>query len=110
MVIGAATGFKRYLRVRGVGYKFAFEPISNQVKIAVGLTHLIEHNFPLDIKIKTTRKFRMIKCVSVHLATLTNTLSFLRNQKKPDAYRGKGLRHRKEQFLLQKEVKKKKTS
>lgn len=46
MIVGAGVGFKKYLRVKGVGYKFEFEHSILTAK--VGYTHVIRKKVPSE--------------------------------------------------------------
>ncbi len=92
--ISSAVGFKSYLRVRGVGYKLTYE--KNYLTITAGLSYELKTIIHPEILIKGTRKFKMLRLKSKNLTTLTNTISFLRNLRKPDVYKGKGIRYRRE--------------
>lgn len=92
MIVGAGVGFKKYLRVRGVGYKF--EVINLRLKAKVGFTHLIQKQLPSEFFIKFSRKSKVIRFRSKSLTKLTGVLSNIRGQKKPDVYKGKGIRYK----------------
>ena len=100
---GAGLGFKKYLRVRGVGYKFALQ--KNELQVNVGFTHTIKKVLPEEFILKFSRKFKMLRFRSKSLSSLTSVLSDIRSKKKPDVYKGKGIRYRKE-ILNKKEGKK----
>lgn len=102
----ASVGFKKYLRVRGVGYKFVVT--EKNVEVFAGLSHRIMKELHDEFLIKITRKQRMIQLRSRSLQGLTNTLSTIRLLRKPNPFTGKGIRYRKEN-LIQKEGKKRKT-
>jgi large subunit ribosomal protein L6 len=91
-IIGNQVGFRRYLRVRGVGYKFGLEG-DNILTISCGLSHLIKYQLPPGMSIKFSRKFKMIRLQHNSLALLTGMMSYLRNLRKPDVYKGKGIRY-----------------
>jgi large subunit ribosomal protein L6 len=92
MIVGAGAGFKRFLRVRGVGYKFELQ--QTLLKVNVGFTHVLTKNVPSEFVVKFSRKFKVIRFRSKSLNMLTGILSALHALRKPDAYKGKGIRYK----------------
>ena len=92
MIVGAGVGFKKYLRVRGVGYKFELENLA--LKAKVGYTHTIQKTLPSEFFIRFSRKFKVIRLRSKSLTRLTSLLCSLRSFRKPDIYKGKGIRYK----------------
>lgn len=98
MIIGASTGFKRYLRIRGVGYHL--KPAEgNALTMIAGFSFDVSCPVHPSINIKATRKFAMIKAQSKYLVTTTNNLALLRRTRKADIYRGLGIYYRYEKIL-----------
>jgi len=117
-MVGADVGFKGYLRVRGVGYRFAVDEPSAAEKaanvaaaptlhVSAGLSHPLVVALNPEFKHALTRKFRMLRLRSKGLNSLTQTLAALRELRPPDVYKGKGIRYRKDN-VVKKEGKKKK--
>jgi large subunit ribosomal protein L6 len=115
-MVGADVGFKGYLRVRGVGFRFQVEsadptlPPAESVPhlhVSAGLSHPLIVELNPEFKSALTRKFRMLRLRSKGLNSLTQTLSSLRAMRPPDVYKGKGIRYRKDN-VAKKEGKKKK--
>jgi large subunit ribosomal protein L6 len=90
-IIACGVGFKKYIRVRGVGYKLEF---SNNLFIAkVGYTHNLQKIVPSDFIIKFSRKSKVARIRCKSLNRLTSFTSMFRALKKPDVYKGKGIRY-----------------
>ena len=106
-IVGVLVGFKNFLRVRGVGYKFQF--LSKKLVINVGYSHNLQIKLPLKHQFLLNKKSTFFRAKSSDLAKLSNFLSFVRNLRQPDVYKGKGIRYRKDPIKL-KEGKKKKTA
>ena len=106
-MIGSLVGFKNFLRVRGVGYRFQI--ISKKLIINVGYSHNLQIKLPLKHKFVLNKKSTFLRVKSNNLAKLSNFLAFVRNLRQPDVYKGKGIRYRKDPIRL-KEGKKKKTA
>lgn len=105
-VLRATVGLKKYLLVRGVGYKFIKK--NKYLSIQVGYSHKLNITLPSYIQTKLNRKSTKIKFLSSNLGVLTGILAKLRGLKKPDVYKGKGIRYRKDK-VIRKEGKKKKS-
>jgi ribosomal protein L6P/L9E len=106
-MIGSSVGFKNALRVRGVGYKFSLS--ATQLIIQAGYSHILRSQLPIVQSIMTNKKSTLFQLKSDNLVQLNTFLSSIRNLHKPDVYKGKGIRYRKD-FVRKKEGKKKKTS
>jgi large subunit ribosomal protein L6 len=108
--VGASVGFKKHLRLRGVGYKFSVNTsVNKKILITdVGFTHLLHKTIYNEMFFKFSRKFTVVRFKSKSLGKLTNFTSALRNLKKPDVYKGKGIRYLNENIIY-KEGKKKKS-
>jgi large subunit ribosomal protein L6 len=94
MIIGAGVGFKKYLRVRGVGYFFKLE--NGILTAKVGYTHTLQKTLPIDFRTKFSRKFKVVRFRSKSLTKLTLFLARLRVLRLPDIYKGKGIRYRRD--------------
>lgn len=105
VLVGTTAGFKKHLRLRGVGYKFALN--GRTLITDVGFTHLLYKNLHREMAFKFSRKFTVVRLKSKNLSELTGFISSLRNLKKPDVYKGKGIRYLSENIVY-KEGKKKK--
>ena len=99
-------GYKKYLLVRGVGYKFLKK--KHYLSFQVGYSHKINVLIPSDCKLKLNRKATTIQLRNFNDAFLHGLISTIRNYKKPDVYKGKGLRYKRD-TVIRKEGKKKKT-
>jgi len=105
--IGALVGFKNFLRVRGVGYRLQI--VSAKLIINVGYSHTLQVKLPLNHNFTLNKKLTFLRAKSNDLNKLSNFLSFVRNLRQPDVYKGKGIRYRIDTVRL-KEGKKKKNS
>jgi len=104
-IVGSAVGFKNFLRVRGVGYRFQI--ISKKLIMHVGYSHSLKLKLPLKHNFTLNKKLTFLRVKSNNLSDLSNFLSFVRNLRQPDVYKGKGIRYRIDPVRL-KEGKKKK--
>jgi len=105
-ILHATVGIKKYLLVRGVGYKFIKK--DKYLMLQVGYSHKINVLIPSFIKTKVNKKSTKIKFIGNNISFVTGLLSSIRCFKKPDVYKGKGIRYRKDN-VMRKEGKKKKS-
>lgn len=99
-VVGVTEGFKKEMDVVGVGYKADVQ--GKKIVFALGYSHPIEYVLPEGIEAKAER---VNTKTSINQSQLTLTLTGIDKQKlgqvaaelnrlrKPDAYKGKGIRY-----------------
>lgn len=106
-VVGVTEGFEKKLDVVGVGYKADVQ--GKKIVFALGYSHPVEYVLPDGIEAKTER---VNTKTSINQYQLTITLSGIDKQKlgqvaaelnrlrKPDAYKGKGVRYSDKYYKL----------
>ena len=110
LLLSTTVGFRSVLRVRGVGYRF--ESFPTKILIQAGYSHLLSKKLPffkMFQSVVVNKKATLLTMKSYDLETLGTFFSMLRNLRKPDTYKGKGIRYQKE-ILVRKEGKKKRTT
>jgi len=95
MLIGAGVGFKKYLRVKGVGYKFELKN-TKLLTVKAGYTHLIKKQLPHEFYTRFSRKSKVVRFRSKSLTKITGLLAQLRFARQPDVYKGKGIRYKRD--------------
>jgi large subunit ribosomal protein L6 len=105
LLVGASVGFKNFLRIRGVGYKFNMSLL--QLTIHAGYSHLLKINIPPLQSLVVNKKNTLLCGRSVYLVNLNTFFAATRSLRTPDIYKGKGIRYRKD-VIFKKEGKKKK--
>jgi ribosomal protein L6P/L9E len=106
-IAASLVGFKKYLRLRGVGYAFS-NKIKYILQTEVGYSHPVLSVILSEFVVKLSSKFTKVKLKSYNLMLLTHFLSYLRKQRFPEVYKGKGIRYRRDTARIKK-IKKKKT-
>jgi large subunit ribosomal protein L6 len=97
MVEGVATGYKRSLDFRGVGYRAEFK--NNQLKMTVGLSHqpLIDIPQAVAVKVETIdeagTKFPRVLLESPDKQLVGRIAARIRQIRPPEPYNGKGVRY-----------------
>ena len=93
MIVGVSEGFKKTLELVGVGYR-----ASNQgqlLELSLGFTHPIFFMLPSEIKVETKserNKNPFIYLESCDKQLLGQVCSKIRSFRKPEPYKGKGIK------------------
>jgi large subunit ribosomal protein L6 len=94
MIVGVTTGFKRELELVGVGYRAAVN--GQQIDLALGFSHNIIMDLPKEIKataIAEKGQNPRIILESNDKQLLGQVAAKLRSLRKPEPYKGKGVRY-----------------
>ena len=92
-VTGVSTGFERVLEIVGVGYKA--EVKDGQLVLQLGYSHPVEFPIPKGLSISVGKKNDIV-IRGIDKELVGQTAAVIRGFRKPDAYKGKGLRYRNE--------------
>jgi large subunit ribosomal protein L6 len=103
MVLGVTKGFERKLTLVGVGYRAQAQ--GEKLNLTLGFSHPVEHMMPAGIKVETpTQTEILIKGMDKQV--VGQVAADIRSYRKPEPYKGKGVRYANEVVAL-KETKKK---
>lgn len=103
MVVGVSEGFKKELKLIGVGYRAAVQ--GNNLNLTLGYSHPIDFAIPEGIKIEAPSQTDLV--ISGADKQLVGEVSAkIRSFRPPEPYKGKGVRYADEHISL-KEAKKK---
>jgi len=94
MIVGVTEGFKKDLELVGVGYRAAVT--GQQIDLALGFSHNIIFDLPKEIKASATAekgKNPTISLESIDKQLLGQVAAKLRSLRKPEPYKGKGVRY-----------------
>ncbi len=94
MIVGVTTGFKKELELVGVGYRAAVT--GQQIDLALGFSHNIIFELPKEIKASATAEKGQnprIILESNDKQLLGQVAAKLRGLRKPEPYKGKGVRY-----------------
>lgn len=103
MVTGVSKGFERKLNLVGVGYRAQVQ--GDVVKLQLGFSHDIEHKLPKGISAKCPTPTEII-IGGANLQEVGEQAAKIRAYRKPEPYKGKGVRYADERVVI-KETKKK---
>lgn len=102
MVIGVSSGFERRLDINGVGYRAQAK--GAVVSLSLGFSHPIEFEVPAGITIETPTQTEIV-IKGVDKQQVGQVAANIRAYRRPEPYKGKGVRYRNEQ-IRRKEAKK----
>jgi large subunit ribosomal protein L6 len=100
---GVSDGFERRLEISGVGYRAAIQ--GSNLQLSLGYSHDIKFPIPQGIKIETPRPTEIVISGS-DKQSVGQIAAEIREFRKPEPYKGKGVRYS-EETIFRKEGKKK---
>ncbi len=103
LTVGVSTGFKKELEIQGVGYRANMQ--GNVLKLALGYSHDVNFEVPEGVTI-TSPKQTEIVVEGIDQQLVGQVAANIREWRKPEPYKGKGIRYKGE-FVFRKEGKKK---
>ncbi|SLN73277.1 50S ribosomal protein L6 [Roseivivax jejudonensis] len=103
LVHGVQNTFKKDLEIQGVGYRAQVQ--GNVLKLNLGLSHDVDFPIPEGITI-TAAKPTELTVEGHDLQQVGQVASDIRDWRRPEPYKGKGIRYKGE-YIFQKEGKKK---
>ena len=103
LVAGVTTGFKKEMDITGVGYRAAVQ--GKILKLSLGYSHDVDFEIPAGVTI-TTPKPTEIVVEGIDQQVVGQVAANIREWRKPEPYKGKGIKYR-DEFIFRKEGKKK---
>ena len=103
MVVGVEEGFSKTLEVNGVGYRAAIE--ADVLQLQLGYSHDIKVGIPKELNVKCTKPTEIV-ITGADKQKVGQFAAEIRALRKPEPYKGKGVRYAGE-YVRQKEGKKK---
>jgi len=101
MVKGVTEGFEKILEIEGVGYRA--EVKGNDLSMNLGFSHPVILAIPAGVTAEVVKSVITLK--GYDLEVLNQFAANVRKVKKPEPYKGKGIRYRGE-FIIRKQGKK----
>lgn len=95
MIEGVTKGFEKKLEIQGVGFRA--EVKGKQLILYVGLSHPVEITAPEGIEFKVEKNIISVKGIDKQL--VGQTAAKIREVKKPEPYKGKGIRYLDEHII-----------
>lgn len=103
MVTGVSKGFERKLNLVGVGYRAQAQ--GDVLNLTLGFSHPVTHKMPAGVKCETPTQTEIV-IKGMDKQQVGQVAAEIRAYRKPEPYKGKGVRYADEVIIL-KETKKK---
>ena len=103
LVTGVTEGFKKELEINGVGYRVQAQ--GNKITLNLGLSHDVIFEVPDGVTV-TTPKNTEIVVEGIDQQLVGQVAANIREWRKPEPYKGKGIKY-KDEYIFRKEGKKK---
>ena len=102
MIIGVSEGYKKELEIVGVGYRF--NVAGNKINVNAGFSHPVEVIVPSDLNVEQVNTTE-IAISGIDKQRVSEFAANIRKLRKPEPYKGKGIRYKGE-HIRRKEGKK----
>ena len=102
MIEGVSTGFSKGLEAVGVGYRFQVN--GNKINVSAGFSHPVVVEVPTDLKVEQVSNTE-ITISGIDKQKVSEFAANIRKIRKPEPYKGKGIRYKGE-YVRRKEGKK----
>ena len=103
MVVGVTEGYKKNLEIHGVGYRANLQ--GKTLVMSLGFSHEVRFDVPEGVDVKMDGQTKM-EISGIDKQLVGQTAAKIRGFKKPEPYKGKGIRYA-DEYILRKEGKKK---
>jgi len=103
LVTGVDKGVTKELEINGVGYRAAMQ--GNTLKLSLGLSHEVNFEVPAGVTV-TCPKQTVIIVEGIDEQLVGQVAANIRAWRKPEPYKGKGIKY-KDEYIFRKEGKKK---
>ena len=102
-VVGVSEGYSKQLEIHGVGYRANLQ--GTKLVLALGFSHDVEYQVPEGVKVEVEKQTG-IKVSGIDKQLVGEVAAKIRAFKKPEPYKGKGIRYV-DEYVIRKEGKKK---
>ena len=103
LTVGVSQGFKKELEIQGVGYRASMQ--GSTLKLQLGYSHDVLFETPEGVTITAPKQTEII-VEGIDQQRVGQVAANIRQWRKPEPYKGKGIRY-KDEFVFRKEGKKK---
>ena len=103
IVTGVRDGFSKKLLISGVGYRAAMQ--GKDLKLTLGFSHDVVYQVPTDIQVSTPQPTEIVVS-GIDKQKVGQVAANIREYRKPEPYKGKGVRYE-DEYVFRKEGKKK---
>tara|TARA_B100001057_G_C22680781_1_gene883667 strand:- start:50 stop:580 length:531 start_codon:yes stop_codon:yes gene_type:complete len=102
-IYGVSNGFTKTLELNGTGYRASVA--GSKLKLELGYSHDVNFDIPKDVKIECPKQ-NIIKLTSINKEKLGAAAAKIRSYRKPEPFKGKGIKYS-DEYIYRKEGKKK---
>ena len=103
LIAGVTEGFERRLEINGVGYRAAVQ--GKDLQLSLGYSHEVKYPIPTGIKIECPRPTEIVVS-GASKQQVGQVAAEIREFRKPEPYKGKGVKYS-DEHIFRKEGKKK---
>ena len=103
MVTGVTSGFEKKLTIIGVGYRAQAQ--GQKLNLTLGFSHPVVYEVPQGIKVETPSNTEIV-VTGIDKQKVGQVAAEIRAYRKPEPYKGKGVRYA-DEYVLRKQAKKK---
>jgi len=103
LVVGVSEGFTKVLEINGVGYRAQAQ--GRNLRLQLGYSHDVNFPVPEGVEVKTPDQ-NTVEISGIDKQKVGQVAAEIRRWRKPEPYKGKGIKYRGE-FIFRKEGKKK---
>lgn len=89
MVVGVTKGFEKKLEVNGIGFKVSVQ--GSNLKLDVGFSHEVDFAIPPDLSVTVEKN--VITITGIDKQRVGEIAAQIRRIKKPEPYKGKGIKY-----------------
>ena len=103
MVTGVTDGFEKKLTIIGVGYRAQAQ--GQKLNLTLGFSHPVVYEVPAGVKVETPSNTEIV-VTGIDKQKVGQVAAEIRAYRKPEPYKGKGVRYS-DEYVLRKQAKKK---
>jgi len=103
MVVGVTEGYTKKLEIKGVGYRANLQ--GKELVLALGFSHEVRYAIPEGVKLEVEKQ-TAITITGIDKQLVGQVAAEIREYRKPEPYKGKGIRYA-DEYVMIKEGKKK---
>ncbi|MDP3901813.1 MAG: 50S ribosomal protein L6 [bacterium] len=89
-IVGVNDGFEKFLEIEGIGFTASMD--GSNLTLKVGFSHPVKFSPPEGVKVSVEKG--VIKVAGIDRALVGEAAAKIRSIKKPEPYKGKGIRYR----------------
>lgn len=98
MITGVRSGYKRDLVISGVGYRAKVQ--GQKINFTLGYSHAVEFQLPDGITAEVDKKQVNLTLHGIDKHLIGQVAANIRSLRKPNAYKGKGIKYAEERLKL----------